>query len=117
MSKIDIKVIIKNKDNISEENYKAIKNNNKITYKEKECKTTIFLDEFKIIRENNDYLMEMNFIPNKQTNGKYILKENKQEINLDILTDYLIIEDNLIILKYNVLTTDQDVIFKLEYVK
>lgn len=117
MGRININVYIKNKDNISEEKYIAIKNNNIITYQEKDCKTKIFLDDFKIIRENEDYLIKMNFIPNKRTSGKYILKESKSEINLDILTDYLIIEDNLIILKYNVLTTDQDVIYKLEYVK
>ena len=59
----------------------------------------------------------MNFIPNKKTKGKYLLKENNSIIDLEILTDYLIVEDNLIILKYNVITTEQDVIFKLECVK
>ena len=49
--------------------------------------------------------------------GKYLLKGNNSTIDLDILTDYLIVEDNLIILKYNVITTNQDVIFKLECVK
>ena len=53
----------------------------------------------------------------KNTKGKYLLKGNNSTIDLDILTDYLIVEDNLIILKYNVITTNQDVIFKLECVK
>ena len=114
---MNIKVIIKNENEISEEEYCAVKTSKKITYQEKECKTTIILDDFKIIRENEDYLLEMNFIPNKKTIGKYILKESQNEINLEILTDYLIIEESLIILKYSVLTTEQDVIFKLECVK
>ena len=117
MSKINVVVTIKNKNDISEEKYIAIKTNNKITYQEKDCKNKILLDDFKIIRENEDYLIEMNFIPNKKTKGKYLLKENNSIIDLEILTDYLIVEDNLIILKYNVITTEQDVIFKLECVK
>ena len=117
MSKINVVVTIKNKNDISEEKYIAIKNNKKITYQEKNCKTKILLDNFKIIRENEDYLVEMNFIPNKKTKGKYLLKENNNQIELEILTDYLIVEDNLILLKYKVITTEQDVIFKLECVK
>ena len=117
MSKINIVVTIKNKNDVSVEKYIAIKDNNKIAYQEKDCKTKIILNGFKIIRENKEYLIEMNFIPNKKTKGKYMLKENHYGIDLDILTDYLIIEDNLIILKYNVITTEQEVIFKLEYVK
>lgn len=115
MSKINVVITIKNKDDVSEEKYVAIKNDNKISYQEKDCKTTILLDNFKIIRKNSDYLLEMDFIPNKQTKGKYVIKD--KEIDLDILTDYLIIEENLIILKYKILTTEQDVIFKLECVK
>lgn len=116
MSKINIIVTLKNNDNISEEKYIALKNNNKIIYEEKEYKTTIYLDNFKIVRENNECLIEMNFIPNKTTSGKFLMKNKNNQIDLEILTDYLIIEDDLIILKYNVLTTEQDVIFKLESV-
>ena len=114
MSKININVIIKSNGEEIEENYLALKNNNKIIYQEKDCKTTINLDEFKIKRENDDYLLEMDFIPDKETKGKYLLKKENSLIDLTILTDYLIMEDNLIILKYNVTTTNQDVIFKIK---
>lgn len=114
MSKININVIIKSNGEEIEENYLALKNNNKIIYQEKDCKTTINLDEFKIKRENDDYLLEMDFIPDKETKGKYLLKKENSLIDLTILTDYLIMEDNLIILKYNVITTNQDVIFKIK---
>lgn len=114
MSKININVIIKSNGEKIEENYLALRNNNKIIYQEKNCKTTIDLDEFKIKRENEESLLEMNFIPDKETNGRYLLKKENSLINLTILTDYLIIEDNLIILKYKVITTNQDVIFKLK---
>ncbi len=114
MSKININVIIKSNGEEIEENYLALKNNNKIIYQEKDCKTTINLDEFKIKRENDDYLLEMDFLPDKETKGKYLLKKENSLIDLTILTDYLIMEDNLIILKYNVTTTNQDVIFKIK---
>ena len=114
MSKINVLVTLKNEDNISKEEYIALKNNNKIIYEEKEYKTTIFLDGFKIVRKSKDYLIEMDFIPNKTTKGFYLVGD--KQIDLEILTDYLIIKDNLILLKYKVLTTEQDVIFRLECV-
>lgn len=115
MSKINIKVIIKNNDEVSEEKYIALKTNSKIEYFEKEFKTSlIFKDIFKIVRENEDYLLEMEFIPNKETNGICKLKKQNVIIDLKILTDYVIFEENIIIIKYKVLTTEQDVILKLE---
>ena len=115
MSKVDIKVIIKNNDEISEEKYTALKSEQKIEYFEKEFKTSLFLkDVVKIKRENDDYLFNMEFIPNKETKGSCKLKKENAIIDLNILTDYVIIEENIIIIKYNVLTTEQDVIFKLE---
>ncbi len=115
MSKIDVKVIIKNNDEVSEEKYMALKNNQKIEYLEKEFKTSLFLkDIVKIKRENADYLFMMEFIPNKETKGSCKLKKENITIDLEILTDYIIIEENIIIIKYKVLTTQQDVLFKLE---
>ena len=115
MSKVDIKVIIKNNDEVSEEKYVALKTKQKIEYFEKEFKTSLFLkDAVKIKRENEDYLFDMEFIPDKETKGMCKLKKENAIIDLKILTDYVIIEENVIIIKYKVLTTEQDVVFKLE---
>lgn len=115
---LKIRTTIQNNDEISIENYTAIKNQNKIIYNEKEYKITIYLeDSTKIIRENDDYLFSLEFISDKQTRGTCLLKENNSIVDLDILTDYVIIQDDLIIIKYKVLTTQQDVIFKLEVLK
>lgn len=115
MSKIDIKVIIKSNNEISEENYKALKLAKKIEYLEKEFKTSlIFTDNLKIIRENADYLLKLEFIPNKETCGLVFLKKEKENIELKILTDYVIVEKKVIIIKYKILTTNQNVIFKME---
>lgn len=115
MSKINIKVILKSNSEESVEKYSAIKEKNKIIYQEKEYKITLTTGEnLKLKRENEDFLFEMDFIPNKQTKGICYLKNEKSQIDLDILTDYVIIEDSVIIVKYKVLTTNQEVIYKVE---
>ena len=109
-----IKVILKNNNEESIEKYDAIVNNKKIIYNEKEYKVKVdYNDNLKIIRESNDCLIELEFISNKQTKGKCVLKEGAT-LCLDILTDYIIIEDNLIIVKYDVITTNQSVMYRLE---
>ena len=111
----NIKVTLKNNDEEIVENYKAIFNNNRIIYQEKEYKVTIITsDILKLKRENNDCIIEMEFIPNKQTKGICYLKDQNSQIELDILTDYVIIEKDIIIVKYKVLTTNQEVIYKVE---
>ena len=58
--------------------------------------------------------MDFNFVKNQITKAKYILKNINKTIDLEIFTDYIIVEDKLIIIKYKVLPTEQDVIFKLK---
>lgn len=115
MSKIDIKVILKSNCDESVEKYSAIKDKNRIIYQEKEYKVTVITGEvLKLKRENDEFLIEMEFIADKQTKGICYLKKENSQIDLDILTDYVIIENSVIIVKYKVLTTNQDVIYKLE---
>ena len=115
MGKIQIKVILKNNDDESVETYSAIKSENKIIYQEKEYKVTLnFENDLRLKRENDEYLFDMKFIANKQTKGICYLKKENYQIELDIFTDYVIIEDNCFIIKYKVLTTNQEVLYKLE---
>ena len=115
MSKINIRVTLKSDLEESVQNYSAIKIENKIIYQEKEYKVTLTTsNNLKLKRDNEEYLFEMEFIPNKQTKGICCLKKENSQIDLDILTDYVIIEENIIIVKYKVLTTDQEVIYKVE---
>jgi hypothetical protein len=110
-----IKVILKNNLDESISKYDAIINNNKIIYNEEEYKVVLeYNDTLKITRENSEYLFKLEFISNKKTSGKCILKQSNLTMDLDILTDYIIIENNLIIVKYNVITTNQNVLFRLE---
>ena len=115
MGKISIEVTLDSNSEVSKEKYNAIKDKNRIIYQEKECKVTILTNEFlKMKRENDDFLFEMEFIPNKETKGICHLKKENLKMDLQILTDYVIIEENIIIVKYKVLTTNQEVIYKLE---
>lgn len=115
MSKIKIKVTLRSENEVSEEIYTAIKTNNKIVYKEKSCNTTLILnDNLKMIRSNDESNIELLFIADKITNG--ICMFENQLLNLEILTDYVIALDNVIIVKYKVLTTEQEVLYKLEVI-
>lgn len=112
-----IKVILKNNNLESVSIYKSIVNNKKIIYTEKEFKVTVdYNNTLKIIRENDEYLFELEFISNMETKGRCFLKKQNTSLELDILTDYIIIEHNLIVVKYNIITTDQSVIYRLEII-
>lgn len=115
MSKIKIKVTLRSENEVSEEEYLAIKTNNKIIYQEKNCMTTLFLDSnLKMVRSNEETNIELLFIADKKTTG--ICMFNNQILNLELLTDYVVVEEKVIIIKYKVLTTEQDVLYKMEVI-
>lgn len=115
MKELNIEVVLTSNNQVSEGKYLAIKDNNSISYLDNDVKVCLyFKDVIRITRENDDYLLDFNFVKNEVTKGKYILKNIEKTIDLDVFTDYIIVEDDLLIIKYKVLTTEQDVIFKLK---
>lgn len=115
MKELNIEVVLTSNNQINEGKYLAIKDNNSISYLDNDVKVCLyFKDVIRITRENDDYLLDFNFVKNEVTKGKYILKNIEKTIDLDVFTDYIIVEDDLLIIKYKVLTTEQDVIFKLK---
>lgn len=109
-----IKVILKSNDVESTNNYKAIVNNKKIIYND-ECKVVIDYNDYLIVtKENDDYLLELIFKENK---CRYFLKKENSEIFLNLITDYIIIENNLIMVKYNIKETNNNVLYRLEILK
>lgn len=117
MKELNIEVVLTSNNQVSEGKYLAIKDNNSISYLDNDVKVCLyFKDVIRITRENDDYLLDFNFVKNEVTKGKYILKNIEKTIDLDVFTDYIIVEDDLLIIKYKVLTTEQDVIFKLKIV-
>ena len=113
MSKVKINVIMKTNDELTKQSYDAIYSKNKIIFEEKNYKTIIKYQPFTIIRENEDYIYNLNFISNKTTLNKCLIKKINKTIELEIYTYYLVLEDNLIKLKYKVLTTNQEVEIKI----
>lgn len=117
MKELNIEVVLTSNNQVSQGKYLAIKDNNSISYLDNDVKVCLyFKDVIRITRENDDYLLDFNFVKNEVTKGKYILKNIEKTIDLDVFTDYIIVEDDLLIIKYKVLTTEQDVIFKLKIV-
>jgi len=113
--KKQIKVTLKTNNEETVNSYLAIKTDNKIIYQDNEYKVTLNMkDDIKLTRENEEYLFEMIFKQNVKTKGRCYLKQERSQMDIDILTDYVIIEDNCFIIKYKVLTTEQDVLYKLE---
>ena len=115
MKQLNIEVVLINNNQISKGKYFAIKDDNSISYIDNNVKVYLyFKDMVRITRENDEYFLDFNFVKDQVTKGKYILKNLDKTIGLDVLTNYIVVEDNLLIIKYKVLTTEQDVIFKLK---
>lgn len=81
---------------------KGIKNNDKIIYKENDINVTIFIKDNKIEmkRENNEYIISMNFDDSNDAVGSYFLKEYQKSMNLKIITKTLHYDNNCIELEY-----------------
>lgn len=114
MSKIKIKVTLKTNEEETEEIYQAIKTEQKMCYHDSKYRVTIFFNEPRLIRENDEYIMEMKFKQKEKTIANCYIKQMKQNIKLDMITKQLTIDENLIVIEYDVLSTEQTVLFKLE---
>ena len=98
-----LKTILKENENIIEGIYDYKINNNTIIYFENNLKVTIVItDDIKIIRENDEYILEMLFKVSQTTNNKFILKENNYALDLPITTKKLQINKDKIEIEYEV---------------
>ena len=98
-----LKTILKENENIIEGIYDYKINNNTIIYFEDNLKVTIVItDDIKIIRENDEYILEMLFKDSQTTNNKFILKENNYALDLPITTKKLQINKDKIEIEYEV---------------
>ena len=107
---IDYK-IINNDGIITKNNIDAIYNDNKLSFKDDndKIKITINKDNIILVKENFDSLMEFNFIKNKKNEFKYFIKLLNSYINSYVYTKELIINDNQIILEYDIYIEDENV--------
>lgn len=112
MSKIRIKLIL-NKDIFL---FEGIKSRNLITYKDQDILVKFDVsDTIKMIRENDDYKLELIFINNCESIGSYFLKQYNKKMDITINTINLFIGDNYFEISYNIVESDQAFNLKLEF--
>lgn len=113
MSKIKIKTTI------NDENFycEGIKTKNNIIYKDNNVSVKIiFSDIIKIIRENNEYRIELNFNKNEKTRVNYLLKEYNKSLELNLVTKNININNNYIEILYEIIDNNEgNINFKLEF--
>ena len=117
-TKIQIKGYIYNKSEKAKTNIeeKGIKIKNKITYYEDDIKTNIIINKEEIIikRENNEFLNLIKLNIEKETDIIYYLKDQDLSINLPTRTKYIKLENNIIEVKYKMLDSNSEYIYRIE---
>lgn len=116
--KVCIKGYIKDVDENTTVNFNAfgIKNENKINYVEKDVVNKIVIEKEKIIliRENKEFKNTIVFKLNEETISEYLLKENNFVIELKIYTIQMDISNNLLLINYLVVDSDNQYEFYME---
>lgn len=116
--KVCIKGYIKDVDENTTINFNAfgIKNENKINYVEKDVVNKIVIEKEKIIliRENKEFKNTIVFKLNEETISEYLLKENSFVIELKIYTIQMDISNNLLLINYLVVDSDNQYEFYME---
>jgi len=115
--RIKIKGYLKNiTDNeVIEFEEKGIKNKDKITYTNDGVKTTIKIDGNKVmlIRDGSDFINTFVF-DKKNSSCNYFLKENNYDVDIDINTLNIDINDDSIYIKYFIIDSNIEYEYKLE---
>lgn len=112
MSKISLKVLLKEKNNILiNEKYNGIISDNIIKYQDKETKNIFNLNEETLKRINKDYEINLNF---KEKNGIYklnnlelliqlkIIKKERKNNNYSICYELFIEKENIGLFNYEI---------------
>ena len=111
MSKIKISRIL-NKEKFT---FNGIKSKNIIKYKDKDMLVKIDIsNNISLIRENEEYKLELIFNSENESSGSYYLKKYNKKINISVNVNQLEIKENYFFINYNVEDNEQ-FDFKLEY--
>lgn len=94
----------------------GIKQKNKIIYKHENIKHSLIINNnnIELIRENDIFKNILSFQLNKATNNEYYIKENNISVYINIITNEINIYENEIIVKYKVLDSNTEYIYKIE---
>ncbi|HHU54798.1 MAG TPA: DUF1934 family protein [Mollicutes bacterium] len=120
MSKIQINSILKTSNEVIKKEFMGIIIDNKIIYDEDKIKVTILLnkDQLKMKRETSDYCISFAFSNNCTSKCVYNVKKPNMVIYLNVETKCLIIDDNRIIIEYDLYQEKElieSVMFELMY--
>lgn len=116
MSKINIKISILNNETNNTLETLGIKDDNKIKYKEKDGTLTIIdLDNYELIRDNNELRMNYIFKENEGTTGTITIKEYNKNIDVVIKTNKVELNNNNISIEYEI--ENNKFIYRLEEIK
>ncbi len=87
--------------NNDKKTYDADINNRVVKYVDNDYKVTVdYNDTLKIIRENDEYYMCLKFIPYKTIKCECKLIKENFNFDINIYTEYVLITDNKISVKY-----------------
>ncbi len=101
MEKIKVKSKLISNDEIHEVDGLGQLKDNRIIYYDNKVKVVIRTNEnLSITRENDDYLISLNFVENEYTKSKYILKSTNAEVIINVFTKSIICEKNNIVVEY-----------------
>lgn len=116
MSKIRVKVTIKNPEaNISNE-INAILQDDILKYKENEDTTVVFsYKEKRLIRENNELRMDYIFKEKNESIGEILVKELNKKIKIDIKAKKIMIKEENIEIIFDV--EENEFIYKVEVIR
>lgn len=116
--KIKIKGYIKNETENTIEKYETfgIKSKDKITYVKDNTKYKIEIKEDKVslIRETEEFIHSMIFIPKITTDTIYYIKEYKSEIPIKIHTKYIKKVNNNIQIAYKTIDNEIEYVYNIE---
>lgn len=101
-------IVINNKE------FNGLKNDNSITFYDDGIKVNITLgDKIVLKRSNDDYEIILIFNEKNSGEGKYLSKKDNLFLPLYIITDKIIVGNNLLIINYRL--NDEIYEFKLEF--
>ena len=116
MSKVNIKTTLRINKEQEEKELKSIIQDNILKFRNEPYKTTFNYNTNTLINESDETRLEINF-DLKKTISKYLLKELNQEVEIDIKTTKIKIDNYNIDIEYTVLDTNEECNYKIEVIQ
>ena len=116
MSKVNIKTTLRINKEQEEKELKGIIQDNILKFRNEPYKTTFNYNTNTLINESDETRLEINF-DLKKTISKYLLKELNQEVEIDIKTTKIKIDNYNIDIEYTILDTNEEFNYKIEVIQ